>query len=75
MKELILKFGEVVVNVRSNEEGLYCLNDIYRASGSSDGKRPSKFFITSTGEEIFLCSKSVQNGKVKEVYSSKYGVY
>lgn len=74
-KELTLKFNEQVITVRTNEDGLYCLNDIYRASGSKDGKKIARFWLTATGEEIFTCSKTIQNGKIKETYTTKFGVY
>jgi hypothetical protein len=75
MKELILKFDDKVVTVRSNEDGLYCLNDIYRASGFGRSKEPSKFFATSRGQGILSCAIIKQNGKVKETYLNKLSTY
>ena len=48
---ITLKFDGKIVEVKKNDAGLYCLNDIFKASGSSMVKSPSQWnrYIKSDG--------------------------
>ena len=41
---ITLKFDGKIVEVKKNDAGLYCLNDIFKASGEGDGKKPVKWY-------------------------------
>lgn len=56
-----LKLNSKDIEVRE-QDGKYCLNDIYKASGYGRSKEPSKFFVTKRGQEI-LSSVSYINIK------------
>lgn len=48
---ITLKFDGKIVEVKKDDAGLYCLNDIFKASGSSMVKSPSQWnrYIKSDG--------------------------
>ncbi len=66
-KNLVLKFKEFTVEVRSNEDGLYCLNDIFRASGLKDNKKPSQYTRNIDGA-LF---QGYREGSSNTTYTSK----
>lgn len=41
--KLSLKLNDKIVEVTMDDNGRYCLNDIYKASGGNDNKKPSKW--------------------------------
>ena len=46
----LMKIGEVVVNV--DAEGRYCLNDLHKASGGDNAKRPSLWLANKQAREL-----------------------
>ena len=41
---ITLKFDGKIVEVKKNDAGLYCLNDIFKASGEGESKKPVKWY-------------------------------
>ena len=73
--KLNLKLGDKVVEVTMDDNGRYSLNDIFRASGSLEKKKPYRFLNDSKrdmkviktwenkGREILTCQTSDKDGK------------
>jgi len=72
---LKLKFNNDFVNVRENEGGLYCLNDIYRASGLGEHKQPSRFLRGKTKDKFGFSLKVSMLDDVKVTFAPKNVVY
>lgn len=41
--KLVLKLNDQVVEIEQDDNGRYCLNDLYKVSGGDDSKKPSKW--------------------------------
>ena len=58
MDKLNLKLNEQIVEITQDDNGRYCLNDLYKASGSNDSKKPVKFLRSQKELEVFQTWKS-----------------
>ncbi len=63
---ITLKFDGKIVEVKKNDAGLYCLNDIFKASGSSMVKSPSQWnrYIKSDGGVNYAKKHSLASNNV-----------
>jgi len=55
MDNMILKLDDTIVEVQMDDNGRYCLNDIYKASGKGDSNKPAKWLRSK------MCGVSVVN--------------
>ena len=70
---ITLKFKDTSIEVRQNEQGLYCLNDIYRASGEGKAKQVTNF--TRQSHSSHLRSEKVRDGRRFLTYGCEQLVY
>ena len=47
MDKMILTLGETTVEIEMDDNGRYCLNDLYKASSAKRSKAPQQFFEIS----------------------------
>ena len=69
MDKLTVKLNDKLVSVEMDDNGRYCLNDIYKASGASDSKKASKFFRGQNDIEV-ISVESGQNVPIPEDFDS-----
>ena len=63
------------VEVRQNGDGLYCLNDIFRASGFGDSKQPSRFLRGKAKAKYGLSLQISMLDDIKVTFAPKQVVY
>ena len=56
--KLTLKLKDKIVEVTMDDNGRYCLNDLYKASGSNRSKAPQQFLRSQKELEVFQTWKS-----------------
>lgn len=72
---LKLKFNNEWVEVRENGSGLYCLNDIFRASGMGENKQPNRFLRGKTRVKFGVSLQISMLGDDKVTFAPKQVVY
>jgi len=71
MDKLTLKLNDKLVTIEMDDNGRYCLNDIYKASGSDRNKRTGNFLRnTSTSVEVVDMNKRLKNEPLPEDFKS-----
>lgn len=71
---LKLKINKSFVEVRQNDKGLFCLNDIFRASGAKQSKKPSEFLRYGREKSRYEIVDE-RDGKTNVKYAPKQVVY
>ena len=74
MKELILIFNEVEVQVKQTKDGLYSLNDLHRASGLVGKLNDLVRHLSEKAIRRFDVSR-IKGGKYQGTYANEKGVY
>ncbi|ECA6118459.1 KilA-N domain-containing protein [Salmonella enterica subsp. enterica serovar Redlands] len=79
MKEITLTFNGITTKLVSDEDGMFNLNLLHKASGNSNGKRPSLWMTNSTTRSLLeagnLASKSVRGRGITGTWIVEQGVY
>ena len=69
--KLTLKLNDKTVEVTMDDNGRYCLNDLYRASGSDRNKRTANFLRSNKASvEVVDLNKRLKNEPFPEDYDS-----
>lgn len=68
---ITLKFDGKIVEVKKNDAGLYCLNDIFKASGEGDGKKPVKWYRGTKMSRLTIVPGKGKRG----TYADEQAVY
>ncbi|EBM5749119.1 KilA-N domain-containing protein [Salmonella enterica] len=79
MKEITLTFNGITTKLASDDEGMFNLNALHKASGNFNGKRPSLWMTNSTTRSLLeagnLASKSVRGRGITGTWIVEQGVY
>jgi len=71
MDKLTVKLNDKLISVEMDDSGRYCLNDIYKASGSDRNKRTGNFLRNaSTSMEVVDLNKWLENEPFPEDFKS-----
>lgn len=69
------------IEIKSDERGRFCLNDLYRASGGAPNKKPALFLKTEEAKDlsqkirlycdgVFYDAIAIVPGRTPEIYAS-----
>ncbi|EIZ8939830.1 KilA-N domain-containing protein [Salmonella enterica] len=79
VKEITITFNGITTKLISDNEGMFNLNVLHKASGNFNGKRPSLWMTNSTTRSLLeagnLASKSVRGRGITGTWIVEQGVY